>query len=414
MLLPNPPKRYLLELRNAAANTDGSFTWTFTERHLVRPKQVRIGPVSVTTDIFCRNVVVTSDSFQNSSAPWVHRPDAMKQVLCVVHPETQSNPPVETDSSGATQTSAAGSDQSLVDMGDALIAWLDMGATNKVYDNTYTSSAVGGPLVYHILNRSTAHSDLQLSAAYGSGLSLSNLGNTVAVTRTASWESFLDTMPFPYTLLSETYHVHSLIRLTDQGWTYIWDLDTNKTLMWGNPATLSYYDASDQQVSVGVTMLPLRTYLLSVARVSDGAGGYVFDYRVEDLDNESEPVQSVTTATGGKDLTANPGAWRFGHASTHFDHLQGSFIFITGTDTTQAENARAWLRNQYGSTATEGTNTEQTNANQWYQLYDTRTTQIEMNQPAEVQRQITVRFEDHNGTLLVPKDAVLHVEIERN
>ena len=414
MLLSHPPKRYLLELRNATKNEDGSYTWSFTERHLARPKQVRVGPVSVTTDVFCRNVVITSDSFQNSTAPWVHRPDSMKQVLCVVHPETQSNPPVESSESGATQSTAAGSDQSIIDIGSDLVAWLDMGATNKVYDNTYTSSSVGGPLVYHIMNRSTAHSDLHLSAAYGAGLTLANLGNTVAVTRTGSWESFMDSMPFPYSFLSETYHLHTVIKLTDTGWTYLFDLDTNKTLMWGNPAVLSYMDASDNKVSVGVQMLPNRAYLLSVARVSDGAGGYVFEYRVENLDDSAEAVQNVTTQTAGKDLTANPGAWRFGHASTHFDHIQGSFLYINGTDSTQAENARAWLRNQYGSTATETTNTEQTNTNQWYQLYDQRITKIDMNQPSKVQRSLTVRFEDHNGALLGPKDAVLHMEIDRN
>ena len=415
MLLRHPPKKYLLELRNAQKNADGSYSWTFTERHLVRPRQVSIGPVSVTTDVFCRNVVVTSDSFQGSTAPWVHRSDEMKQVLCVVHPETQSNPPVETESSGATQSSASGSDQSIIDIGSDLVAWLDMSATNKVYDNTYTSSAVGGPLVYHIMNRSTAHSDLHLSAAYGQGLTLANLGNTVGVTRTGNWESFLDSMPFPYTMLSELYHYHTVLKLTDTTWTYLFDLDTNQTLMWGNPAVLSYLDASGAKIPVTpITMLPNRTYLLSVSRISDEAGGYVFTYRVENLDDSAEAVQEVTTSTGGKAMTANPGAWRFGHASTHFKHIQGSFIYINGNDSTQAENARAWLRTQYGSEATETTNTEQTNANQWYQLYDTRITEIDMNQPSKVQRGVSVRFEDHNGALLDPKDAVIHMQMERN
>ena len=37
---------------------------------------------------------------------------------------------------------------------------------------------------------------LHLSAAYGAGLTLANLGNTVGVTRTGSWESFLGSMSY--------------------------------------------------------------------------------------------------------------------------------------------------------------------------------------------------------------------------
>jgi hypothetical protein len=413
MLLSHPPKRYLLELRNATKNADNTYTWTFTERNLARPKKIRIGPVSVTTDVHCRNVVITSDSFLDSTAPYVNRSDEQKQVMCVVHGECFTTPPVE-GAGEATQSSASGSDQSIIDIGANLVAWLDY-APSRTFDSSFTSSSVGGLPVMYIYNRATTHSDLILTTAYGTGLSLNNMGSTLSIHRAGSWESTVDSQPFPVSMVSEEFHVHSIVKLLDTAWTYFWDLHMNKTLMWGsNPAVLSYYDETDTQQSVsGITMIPLRNYLLSVARVSDGNGGYQFEYRVENLDDSTEAVQTATTTGAGQSLQANPQTWRFGHASTHFNHHMGPFLFVNGTVASDQENCRAWLRAAFGSSATETTSAS-TNANQWYQLYDTRKTVIEMNQPSKVLRKVTGRFEDHNGAQIEPKDAIIHMEILRN
>ena len=160
-------------------------------------------------------------------------------------------------------------------------------------------------------------------------------------------------------------------------------------------------------------MIPMKNYLLSVSRVSDGEGGYQFVYRVEDLDDSTAAIQTATTTGAGGSMTANPGTWRFGHASTHFKHYMGPFFYVNGTVASDQENCRAWLRAKFGSSATE-TTSESTNANQWYQLYDTRDTVIEMEQPSKVLRSVTGRFEDHNGAQITPKDAILHMEIDRN
>ena len=87
-------------------------------------------------------------------------------------------------------------------------------------------------------------------------------------------------------------------------------------------------------------------------------------------------------------------------------------LYINGTTASDQENARAWLRSAFGSEASE-TTTEASNANQWYQLYDTRVTTIEINRASKVQREVTITFEDHNGALVDPKDAVIHMEIDR-
>jgi hypothetical protein len=411
MLLTRPPKKYLLELRNATKVSDGKYRWDFTDRYFVRPSQVRIGPVSVTTDVHCRNVVMLSDSFEDSSCPYVHRSDAMKQVLAVVHGQVFTTPPVE-GSAGATESSASGSDQSLVDIGTNLVAWLDL-HPSRTFDSNFTGSTVGGALVSYMYNRATTHSDLIMTTAYGSGLSLANMGSTVAITRTGSWESTADSSPFPASMVSEEFHCHTIIKNSDTAWTFLWDLHLNKTLMWGNPAVLSYYDSSDQRQSVpGILMVPLKNYLISCARVSDGLGGYNFTYRIEDLDDSTAAVQTATTSGAGYSLQANPQSWRFGHASTHFKHYMGPFLLCNGTVAADQENCRAWLRNAFGSGASE-TTSEESAANLWYQLYDTRVTQIDINQASKVQRSVTISFEDHNGALIDPKDCVLHMEIDR-
>ena len=415
MLLNYPPTEYLLELRNATKLSTGVYEWAFTERNYVRPKSVRIGPCSVTSDTHLRNVVLLTDSFRESSSPFVLRSDELKRVLCVVHPEKLTKPPVETVPGQAQQSTQPGTDTSMEALTN-LLAWIDL-APSRTFDNTFTSSTVGGPLVHYMYNRAAANSYLTMVTQYGSGLTLSNLGTSgKAITRTGSWESSADSTPIHYTDLTEEFSAHSIIRLTDTSWTYIWDLYLNKTLMWGNPATLSYINASDQKVAVpGIVMIPNTNYLLSVARVAN-SGAYDFQYRVENLDDSSAAVQTATVAGAGLPMQANPQTWRFGHSSTHFKHYMGPFCFLKNNVQSEQENVRSWLRNHMGSTNTETSESESTATNQWYQLYDTRITTINMepSRASKVQKSLQISFEDHHGNLFDPRDVILHMSIEKN
>jgi hypothetical protein len=414
MLLSHPPKKYLLELRNAVRLSEGVYQWTFTNRNYVRPRRVRIGPVSVTSENHLRNVVLLSESFRDGSNPYVMRTDELKRVLCVVHGESFTTPPVETVAGQTEQSTQPGTDASIAAITN-VIAWLDY-APSRTFDSTFTSSTVGGPLVQYIYNRAS-NSELIMTNSYGSGMSLANLGNGLALTRTGNWESSADSQPMAVSDLSEQFSVHSIIRLANTSWTYFWDLYLNKTLMWGNPAVLSYYDASDARQSVsGINMIPNRNYLLSVTRVSDGAGAYNFEYRVEDLDDSTATPQTSTVVGAGLPMQANPQNWRFGHASTHFQHYMGPFFYLKGAVLAEQEDCRAWLRNHIGSSNTESTTSETTVSNSWYQLYDKRMTQIDIEQSSssKVQKSLTVSFEDHNGNLFTPKDAILHMEIDRS
>ena len=78
---------FLLHLRDATKVADGSYTWSFSARNLVRPKELEVGPCSITVSTDQRDITILSDSFRNNKKTHTLRGDSLHNVLTVVHPE---------------------------------------------------------------------------------------------------------------------------------------------------------------------------------------------------------------------------------------------------------------------------------------------------------------------------------------
>jgi hypothetical protein len=232
---------------------------------------------------------------------------------------------------------------------------------------------------------------------------------TVSITKNGSWESLLDSTPMTTAMLAEDFELHTTFMVPNNTWSYLFDLYSMRVLWWN--AAVTYYDASGAKIAVpGLTVVPMTDYLLSVKRVKVDPANTNFEWRLENL--ATNAVQTATTGSGLPIPTGNPGTFRMGHASTHFNHYQGPFFICNSdaADTNRSENMQQWLRNAYnGGESSQATTTESTNT--WYQLYDSKRTTYTMEPSGfgDVVNSIELEFENHLGTRFDPKDCVIEL-----
>ena len=267
-------------------------------------------------------------------------------------------------SATAAQVQASGTADDILAMGDDLIAFIDFGA-GRVQDQSFTNVTQAGETVYYLRNRGN-NTELMFTNSYGNGGQLANFGTegALALTRQNSWESYLDSWPIAQNDVNSQFCIHTLIKLTSFGFTYIIDTGFIKLLVWNQQ--LAYIDANDQKVPV-LNFTPMVPYLLTVRRKETGNTAS-FEWKLENLTDNS-----ITEATSGSGLTqwpnANGFAWRIGHASTQFSHLQSAFIVHNTLNETWQAESQTYLRNYYDGTTAENSpsNTESTTTDsQWF------------------------------------------------
>ena len=262
----------------------------------------------------------------------------------------------KTASSGSNVT---GSDAEVLAIGDDLLAFIDF-APARTLSQAFAPLSTAGDTVYYLYNRGT-NTELIFSNAYGNGTQLADFGSHKGITQQGSWESLLDSWPADLADVESVFCVHSLFKLTSLNFTYLFDIGYIKALIWNQ--TLSFYDAANNKVSA-LSVIPHVDYLLTVRRVESGNAANL-EWRLERLDDNT--VQTATTVPG---LSAPPNAngfpWRLGHASTHFTHLQSSFIVHNGIDATHQESCQTWLRNAHAGTASNAESETTTADAEWF------------------------------------------------
>jgi hypothetical protein len=347
------------------------------------------------------------------ATPFVNRADVLKPVLTVVYPEYRSTHSPDA-STTTTAPAGVGTDEAIeaIDATGDLLCWIDYANTRVLDASFQQSTGAGFTSAWYIYNRSQ-NSMLTWVVGYGSGMTIANFPaagtGTVGMTRTGSWESVLDSTPIAADKVVENFEYHALFMVPNNTWSYIIDLYSMRILWWDQ--ALTYYDANGTKIAVpGITIVPMQDYLLSVKRIKVDQANTNFEWRVENLTQDT--VQTATTGSG-LPLSANPPIWRMGHASGNFNHVSSAFFVCNSDpqDTDRSEQLQSWLRNAYNggsSTAVAGSSTAN---NQWYQLYDSKRTtyHIQPTDFGDMVETIELEFEDHKGNRFDPKDCVIEM-----
>ena len=409
-------QRYVLELNQAEKVDTGRYKWSFGQRNQRRPKQVNVGPVSVTCETDQRRVIIKSSTFAASDLQSSLRGDSPEAVLRVVQPSTRTLHAPDTASGGASNVPVGtGSDAAIEAMHDAgrLLCWTDFDPT-RMFDGNFQNVANPGDQVNTIYDRKNASLIWQL--AYGSHLVAVKIGEAWGVSKVGSWQSVVDTSPLPANFnVPDEFTIHFLMQVRGAN-------DYSMPLFFTNIKFGTYQGAfvifktATNHIAhpvQGLQMLPLRPYLISISRSTE-SGAPQFVYRVENLTDGT--VQTATGDPTAPTITQSP-TWRLNHAGASFHHYHSAMIVHTGRDADDMANAQSWIRNLHAGGATDapgGSGSDAAaSATQWYRLFDPRTTEITM-QPggfSDVFDELVVDFVGHDGAPLDPKDCCLQLSL---
>ena len=251
-------------------------------------------------------------------------------------------------------SNATGSDEEVLAIGDALLAFIDF-APARVLSQNFAPVSTPGDTVYYLYNRGP-NTELIFANNYGSGTQLATIGQHRGITRQGSWESVMDSWPVDLNDVNSQFVVHSLFKLTTLDWTLLFDVGYMKIYIWGQQ--LAYEDANGVKTGV-LTVIPHVDYMLSIQRVEVDANNNIFDWRLERLDDNT-----VQTAQSGSGFTAPPNAngfpWKWGTSATHFRQVQSCWLLHNGLDAAHQTTCQQWIRNTYAGTTTASSSSSET------------------------------------------------------
>ena len=391
---------YLLELREATKVSTGVYNWSFNIRNEKRPETVTVGPCSVSTETDQRNVVILSETFRKSDRNHVLRSDLLKPVLTVVHAEQHFT-------HSYTAPSTAITEQQILDLvaaGDVRM-WLNMHDSQYVLNNALAAASVGES-VNRIITQ-VPGGDMQFFTSGTDKLQYAALGESFGLTaQTASaWQyavegtSANNIAEFGNDGL-DVFFVKS--PPTTSGFEVIWQSNMLRLFWYSN--VIQYKDAAGAYVSTGMATLPSTDYVLEVLHNSDigpppTASTY---FKLTKLSDDT--FQEYTgVGTGGSPGGAS-NAFYISTAQSHHDGVFGSMIHMRNVAASRTLVVNYFKQLYASAPVPEPVTT--------YQLYDTRKTEIEMDTPAETIRDVQLEFQNDQGVLFDPVDAVVHLRVE--
>ena len=387
--------------------TKNAFRVDVTDKDFWGPQECRIDSITATfTDDFEYVLVHSRALSRIARQPSASTNSEHGDVVYILRSEQRVVR--STSSTTTTNNEGAGSDSSVLAIGDDLLAWIDLN-NSRVFDSNFVESTGAGETdVVYVYNRGP-NSSLIFWTAYGNGLTLANFGSNgaIALTRTGSWESTADTTPIPTNLLNETFCVHGLIQLNNlQDYTHFYDFYMMKVFFMNG--AIHYTDTNNASVQVsGLSIIPLQQYLISIHRRSDGNAGYEFYWRLERLSNNQ--VMTATT-TSGATMPNTAKTWRLGMPNTHYSHLGGPFIVHNTEAALHISNSIAWLKNHYTGTATGGSTTTTTIGNT-YQLFSDKTKVIPCKGFANSLTNLDFYFTNPNGVIVQPESGCVEFTV---
>ena len=270
---------------------------------------------------------------------------------------TDNTTPLGNAASGGSSGGSGGvTDATIEGFGADLLLWWDM-APARLLSSTFVPQSNPGDLVNYHYNRTPGPATLLFTTGYGAGLQIANVGQTLGVTRSGSWESILDnTQPNPQ--VADLHAFHTLVTMPPgiNDHSYICNFPFMKWFTFAG-GTINFRDENDNNTNVPLAWIPLRSYIISIQRRAgtadhNGDGSvntHEFYWRMEDLTDGA--VQTQTSSSSWPVTQATATNWSMGRASTQFSHIQSCCILYNGEDSTKWDNSIAWLRQKFTGTA---------------------------------------------------------------
>ena len=249
----------------------------------------------------------------------------------------------------ATVTSAEDDD---IEAFDDLLAWIDF-APARTLDNAFAQVDTAGDEVRYLYNRTPAPQTLVFVG--NNPLELATLGSGLGAIQDSGY-AFIDSTT-PTADFDQEWQCHHIFQAQsnfNQG-TYMFDLyygvffcdpqGACKVLNGSGGATVTTLS--------NMTWIPLRPYLLTFNRLlhdldGDGTDEYCFYIRLEDLSDTTGATVSTEYCLAGRAHDGAEHTIMMGRSINYWrDHIGGPMIVHNGTDSTEGDQARAWLRAWY-------------------------------------------------------------------
>jgi hypothetical protein len=151
--------------------------------------------------------------------------------------------------------------------------------------------------------------------------------------------------------------------------TYVWGMKSpqgqaSKQLLFNHrglivdliSGALSIQDATGQDQSTGILLLPLKDYIVTISRIADSNGNGIEDFAVT-VENLEDNVIQTATVNCGQDPT-NQTNWWYSTAQQHFwdqTGVLGPLIAFESIDADDIAASQNWIRQTYNGGVSSST-----------------------------------------------------------
>ena len=273
----------------------------------------------------------------------------------------------ETGSGGGGSSSTASATDADIAAFTDLLAWIDF-APARTLDNSFVQVDTAGDEVRYLYNRSPAPQTLVFVG--NNPLELATLGNGLGAIQDSGY-AFIDSTT-PTADFDQEWQCHHIFQAQSnfgQG-TYMFDLYYGAFLCDPSGACKVLNGSGGTTVTAlsNMTWIPLRAYLVTFNRVlhdldGDGNDEYCFYIRLEDLSDTTGATVSTEYTLAGRVHDGAEHTIMLGRSVNYWrDHIGGPMIIHNGTNATEGDQARAWLRSWYTGESTSSESSSETSA----------------------------------------------------
>ena len=157
--------------------------------------------------------------------------------------------------------------------------------------------------------------------------------------------------------------------MPNKWFTYVWGMKSpqgqaSKQLLFNHrglivdliSGALSIQDATGQDQSTGILLLPLKDYIVTISRIADSNGNGIEDFAVT-VENLEDNVIQTATVNCGQDPT-NQTNWWYSTAQQHFwdqTGVLGPLIAFESIDADDIAASQNWIRQTYNGGVSSST-----------------------------------------------------------
>ena len=254
---------------------------------------------------------------------------------------------VLTGAQAASSASSGGAadDQSMIDIGDLLILWIDM--DYSPLDSMSQPVTTVGNNVLYLRNRFPGTAQLFFTGT-ADDFVLADVGETKGVVGgpNVSWASMVDGNGVD---MSAPCSFHMVVRVPPvSGVQSIVSLPGEMFKFSFNANTLQFKTGNGTQVINNVTFLPSEFWYIE-CRLHDDDGDNVANFSWRFI-NLADPTVEITEQTQGHILSVNwTQNWNISNASDHFTCTLGPMAFMEAGNSAKRDVIRDWMLSKYSS-----------------------------------------------------------------